>query len=179
MNVEVKLTGVDTIVKALEPKIYDKAMRRTLREIGRGFRTLTVKDVRKTYNVKAKELKSRITAKTIVTSDGLAWKFEVKGRTINLIHFGARQLKRGGVSFLVRRDHGRQKLRSAFIARGSNGALRVFMRKGKARLPIEAKNTLSVAQMFNDDIVDKNLQTVRDKWPSRLRHNIDYYLGDL
>ena len=41
MNVEVRLTGVDTIVKALEPKIYDKAMRRTLREIGRGFRTST------------------------------------------------------------------------------------------------------------------------------------------
>jgi len=179
VKIQIKLEGIDELEKAFDPKIVKKALRRTMGETGRKFKANITKDVRKTYAVKAKELKSHIVGKTINDGDGLRYEFTVKGRTINLIHFGARQLKRGGVSVLVRRDHGRKRIRSAFIAPDRGGRLRVFMRKGESRLPIEAKNTLSVPQMFNDEIVKKNLELVESGWRERLSHNLDYYLGKL
>jgi hypothetical protein len=176
MNVLIELEGVEKIRKSFDPEVFRKALRRTLSESGDRFKTSAVKDVREIYNVKARDLKERIRGR-LVSPD--RYELAVQGRTMNLIHFGASKLKRGGVSVLVRRDHGRKKIRGAFIARDRHGSLRVFMRKGKERLPIEAKNTLSAPQMFNDEILEKNMRDADEFVPKRLEHNLEYYLGKL
>ncbi|ADV47041.1 phage tail protein [Nitratifractor salsuginis] len=176
MNISIELEGIEKIKRSFDPKVFRKALRSTMSESGKKFKTSAVKDVREIYNVSAKALKSRIRAK-LVTPE--RYEFAVQGRTINLIHFGASRLKRGGISVLVRKDRGRKKIRNAFITRDSHGSLRVFMRKGEARLPIEAKNSLSIPQMFNEKIVEKNIREIEEFFPKRLMHNIDYHLGKL
>ena len=81
-----------------------------------------------------------------------------KGRSMNLIHFienkvtladAKRRRKAGDLNqlrFQIKRTGGKKMLPGAFIA---NKGRTVFMRVGKERKPIVAKNTIDVGQMFN------------------------------
>lgn len=72
-----------------------------------------------------------------------------RGRSLNLIRFKARQTRQG-VTVQIRKGGGRQLLTGGFIANKGNGAGGVvFVRTGKDRLPIEARQTIGVQQMFN------------------------------
>jgi hypothetical protein len=145
MQLKVEIEGLDKFKSFLYSDVWYKAQKRTTTEMGRKFRTKVVKDIRKTYNIKAKDLKKSMRTKVEKKGNVFEWKLSVKGRLLSLTHFGARQNKKG-VSVLIRKDRGRKVLAGTFIAKGQ-----VFQREGKERLPIVAKKTLSVPQMFNKD----------------------------
>ena len=105
--------------------------------------------------------------------DAFVWKLNVKSRLLSLTHFGAKQTKKG-VSVLIRKDEGRKTLAKTFIAKGQ-----VFQRKGKERLPLVVKKTLSVPQMFNKETMKKAFEEVSSECPKRFEHNLDYYLGKI
>ncbi len=178
MRVDVNIDGFYELQKALKPESFKKALNRTVRRMGTRFRKTAVKEVRTTYNVKAKKLKQYISAKTHYGKDGVKWIFYVRGRPLSLIHFGARQTRKG-VSVKVRKDRGRRVIKGAFVAPDKGGHFRVFKRKGKERLPIESKYTLSVPQMFNKEILDKAKREVEANYEKEFKHNLDYYLGRL
>jgi len=176
MRVDIKIEGIEliqdmTLLRYTDRDIYDKALGRTVRRMGTLFRATTSKEVRREYTTPAKILKSAIKTQFKFTKTyGYQYRFYVRGRTMNLIHFGARALKRGGVSVgAIKRGSGRIKLRHAFIARGG----RVFSREGESRFkPI---NTLSVPQMFNDRVIKMGISAVDNKWEKELLHNIEYF----
>ena len=178
MRVDVNIDGLLELQKALNPASFRKALNRTVRRIGTRFRKTAVKGVRETYNVKAKKLKQYIKTRTHYGKEGAEWRFYVSGKPLSLIHFGARQTKKG-VSVKVRKDRGRRVIKGAFVAPDKGDHPRVFMREGKKRLPIESKHTLSVPQMFNKEILDKAKREVEVNYEKEFKHNLDYYLGRL
>jgi len=179
MKFNVKLENVEGLEKLLDEKIYRKALQRTIKRMGTKFKKRAMKEVRKTYNVKAKTLKAHIKEHmSKASNNGIEWRFSVTGRPVNLIHFGARQTSKG-VSVKVKKGNGRRVIKSAFIAHDSGGHKRVFMRKGKERMPIESKSTLSYPQMFNKEIIDKAMKEVEENYEKEFKHNLDYYLGRL
>jgi len=179
MKFNVRLENVEGLEKLLDEKIYRKALQRTIKRMGTKFKNRAIKGVRKTYNVKAKTLKAHIKEHmSKASNNGIEWRFSVTGRPVNLIHFGARQTSKG-VSVKVKKGSGRRVIKSAFIAHDNGGHKRVFMRKGKERMPIEAKSTLSYPQMFNKEIIDKAMKEVEENYDKEFKHNLDYYLGRL
>jgi len=173
MQLKVEIKGLDKFESFLYSDVWYKAQKRTTTEMGRKFRTKVVKDIRKTYNIKAKDLKKSMRTKVEKKGDAFVWKLNVKSRLLSLTHFGARQTKKG-VSVLIRKDEGRKILARTFIAKGQ-----VFQREGKERLPIVAKKTLSVPQMFNKETMKEAFEEVSKEYPRRFEHNLNYYLGKI
>lgn len=92
-----------------------------------------------------------------------------KARSMNLIAFvekkislaeANRRLKRGTLQqlrFQIKRKGGKKTIPGAFIA---NQGRTVFIREGKARLPIEALGTIDVPQMFNTKRINSVVRKV-------------------
>ncbi len=171
MHFEVKIEGLEKFQALVDSKVWYKAQKCTTTEMGRKFRTRVVKDVKKVYNVKAKDLKKRIRTRIEKRSAGdVEWRMTVKGSPMSLTHFGPRQTKKG-VSVLIRKDESRKILAKTFVAKGQ-----VFQRKGKGRLPIVAKKTLSAPQMFNEKTMKAAFEEVKREYPKRFEHNLNFYL---
>lgn len=95
-----------------------------------------------------------------------------RGRSLNLINFGARQTKQG-VTFRVRKSGGRKLIRGAFI--GNKGRT-VFIREGKRRLPIKPLQMIGVPQMFNTQRINARVvQTIKDKFPEIFAREAKFY----
>ena len=181
MRVTVKIEGIDEALVAIDPKAYKKALGKTVRRMGQRFRSTATKEVRKTYNIKSKDLKSNMRTVTKTTKEGTEWRFYVRSPQINVVKFGARQTKKG-VSVKIRKDRGRKVIKGAFIANGhfaDQEYQRVFIRSTKSRLPIEAKFSLSVTQMFNKDVLDKAKKEVDENYANEFKHHLEYYLGKI
>ncbi len=178
MRIYVKFDGIDEALAALNPKEYKKALSKTVRRMGQRFRTTATKEVRKTYNIKSAAVKRRISTSTVRKGGKTTWRLDVRGTTVGVINFGARQ-KRRGVSVLIKRNSGRELIRGAFIARGKNNNMHVFVRISKERMDLESKKTLSVPQMFSEEILGKAQKEVEVSYEKEFRHNLDFYLGRL
>ena len=179
MRIDINLKGLEKFEKTVNRKIINKAANRTIRRMGTRFRTTAVKEVRKTYNIKAKTLKQKIRARTHYDKEGnQSWRFYVSGKPMSLIHFAPRQTKKG-VSVKIKKQSGRKIIKGAFIAKGKNGNLRVFKRVGKERLPLDTKYTISIPQMFNEEILDKAKKEVEDNYQQEFERNINYYLRSI
>jgi len=177
MRYDIDIKGIDELRKALDPKLFDKAKRRTVRRMGQRFRANVSKEIRKDYNVNAKVIKKAI-SKGEFKDD--TYRFYIKGRTINLIKFNARVLKKGGVSIkAIKKGGKRTKLRHAFIAKDKGGNLRIFERKGKERLPLRSVATLSVPQMFNKEVMARASRVVTDNFDKEFMHNYEWFAGKI
>ena len=171
MQIRVGVEGLDKFKAFANSVVWYRAQKRTTTEMGRKFRTRVVKDIRKTYNIKAKDLKKSMRTKLVKKGDVFEWRLNVKSRMLSLTHFGARQNKKG-VSVLIKKDEGRKTLARTFIAKGQ-----VFQRESKDRLPLVVKKTISIPQMFNKETMKEAFEEVSREYPKRFEHNLDYYLG--
>ncbi len=71
----------------------------------------------------------------------------------------------------VRVKRGKSKVvKGAFIAEE-----RLFKRKDKRRLPIKKLSTLSIAEMFNKDIVERGFEKVEEHYPKTLERHLLFY----
>lgn len=100
-----------------------------------------------------------------------------RGRARNLIHFGATQTRRG-VTVRIKRGGPRKLIPGAFIANKGNAyGGTVFIRVGGSRLPIEAKQTIDVAQMFNTKRVSERVRAfIEAKFPEVFAHEVEFYV---
>lgn len=156
-------------------KALDQAIVRTVNRLLQRGRTEISKRTRQTYNIKAGDLKAgtRIYRATRGQAEG---KLVIKGAPQRLIKFAGAQ-RPAGVPVRIRKDRGRQIIKSAFIATMPSGYIQVFQRKGKSRLPIESKFTISVSQMAGP-ITDEVFKELIDKEAGpQYQRNLDYYLG--
>jgi hypothetical protein len=108
-----------------------------------------------------------------------------RGRSLNLINFMERSVsmaqarKRGKAGTLnqlfvqIKKAGGKKALGSAFI--GNKGRT-VFVRTGKARLPIKALQTIDVAGMFNTKRVNaKVLAMIEAKLPELFANEAKFF----
>lgn len=168
----IKFSGLDKTLAILNPKIYKKALNRTVNDIGAKTRTQMVKAVRKAYNIRATKLKQHMQIKRS-RYDDMQYVMHIQSRRRNVMNFAAKKLRANGkVSVKIKKDRGRATLRHAFIAK--NGA--VLHRIGNTQ-EVEGVTTLSITQMFNKKIVKEASDMAAKEFDKKLQSNFNFYIN--
>lgn len=138
VGVEFEFNSVE--LRALHPGRLDPAIAKAMRKAGstatRDMRSEASKRVRRRKRIKAKAVRQALVVRKAKGRrlEGQEWAIDVRGDTVRLADYPARQTKRG-VSVEVNRGK-RTLLRSAFMATMRSGHRGVFIRRGPRRLPI-------------------------------------------
>ena len=136
------------------------------------MKTQTIKEVRKTYNVKAKDIKSFMKIKRSSYSD-MRYQMQIRSSPLNAIRFGAKVLKqRGKVSVRIKKDNGRKVLNRAFLSKSGKAVLQ----REKGSQKIKAVSTISIPQMFNDKILKEADDMARKEFSKKLQDNFNFYI---
>ena len=177
------------------------AARRALNTVLRKAKTQTSKDIRKRYNIKARDLNKRI-RDTKATNRNLQAVLTIKSGKIPVYYFGARQTSKG-VTAKILRNKSRTLYKGAFIAPYANQnpddeqELSVFYRASLARgnskdwkhklvkekprriyhgLPIIKQVNVSAVQMFNQSAEANIVQLVNAELPKEYNNELKFYL---
>lgn len=174
------LAGADGIMK--------QAMARAMNRAIEGAKTTAAKDIRATYRVKSADIKATMNLQR-ATPAKLDAQVKSVGQRISLYIFGPSPdqpgtggrfpgmgMTRPPLRVAVKRKGGkgaRKIIPGAFIAR-FGGRLRVAMRKGAKRFPIEVKYGPAVPQMLGVESVIRHVEMVAQKrLDERLAHEIN------
>jgi len=184
MRFTAELEGFDEILRVLDNKTLNKVINRTANEEGRRFSTEVAKNVRKEYNIKSSEIKSKI---SIFKASGDNHRFEltISSPRLDLARFVTSTrtkkvwINRGGKRYKAKRKvvrvkvkRGKQKiLKQGFMVNSF-----LFKRKGESRMPIKKLSTISITDMFRKDIIDKGFEKVKENYPRTLERNLLFYL---
>lgn len=190
----VELTGTVDAAQALSdiPARILQAQQRALATLRRRLGTEAKRDIGAEYNLRAQRIADGLVVKPI--ADGIS--LLGKARGINAIEFNATWSRvkgsglvatssrrkftsirykgrlRGdaalGAKFAIKRGAAPTAHAGSFIARGKNGALLVFERAGKKRLPLQGVYGPSVGQMLKhgrrpERLVDFALRTLQSE----------------
>lgn len=179
LNVRHNFPEVQRALGQLKVNVSNKVMAKSLNTTMNQAKPAMAKQISAEYKVTSAEVKERLRVVPAVSKTGsvkleatLLASNAGKGRSMNLISFversismaqmrkrikkgegGTQTLRQGGVvkkalriRFQIKRSGGVKVIPIAFIA---NDGRTVFVRVGKARLPIKALNTIAITQMFN------------------------------
>lgn len=173
IDIDIKLNGVDEVLKQLNPKAYEQALNRTVNNIGSKMKTQMTKGVRKIYNIQARSIKKYMKIKRS-RYDDMRYGIEINSKRRNVMSFGAIVLKKkGSVSVRIRKDKGRSTLRNSFVAKNGKAILH---RVGKTQ-KIKAVQTISIPQMFNKKILKEAQLMAQKESGNKLKDNLAFYLG--
>lgn len=163
----------------------DVAVRATTSAINRTLaqgRTRVIRSITARFNIKAGVVRERLRINSARRSGG-RYRIEgslespsKNGRASNLIHFKAKQVKEG-VRVQILKGSPAKVIRGAFIINKDNkyGGT-VMIRRGKARLPIDSRVTIDVAQMFNARLVNNDLvKFMVEKFPEVFENEARYF----
>lgn len=155
------------------PTALNQTINRTLRKA----RTEADKGIRQELNIKKADVTKNM--KIHKSTKRTLWgKVTAFGKGLGLIKFGAKQTKKG-VTFKVKKKHGRKLLKSGFIRKMKSGHVGVFVRKDKVQrrgakhgLPIKEGITTSVPEAFSNKIVRDALVKLGQSffWPEFTRN---------
>ena len=172
-EMKVEFDGLDKVLATLNPRVYRKALNRTVNDIGAKMKTYTTKEVRKTYNIKAKDIKQFMQVKRSRYED-MKYQMQIRSSPLNAIRFGAKALKkRGNVSVRIKKDNGRKVLKRAFLSKSGKAVLQ----REKGSQKIRAVATISIPQMFNDKILKGADDMAQKEFGKKLQDNFNFYIG--
>lgn len=160
-------------LRDLRARGFSKAIVRAARKSGgdalRSMRTTAARYVRERKRVKAGAVRD---AMTLIFPRGtgdladLAWTLKVNNKTVPLAEYPHRQTKRG-VSVSVNKGGARKLIEGAFVARMKSGHEGIFVRRGKARLPIDELFSSKITDLFRDTgMVDRTFDRGREVFAS-------------
>jgi hypothetical protein len=175
LDIKVTLLGLDdlrTKLDSMRDDLADMASSAALNKIGAKAQTEMKRAISDEYNLSSSEVASRLSVSK-ASRDNLRvvldpFASSKRGRSLNLIHFlekkvtmaeARRRNKKGQLFtiglhgkklpilyFKIKKNQPAKPIPGTFI--GNNGRT-VFIRVGRSRVPIEAKATIDVPQMFN------------------------------
>lgn len=202
---DIELKGVKEALEMFDPQKVIAAARRSVERIANSGITHASKEIRKEYNIKAKDLRKFLrlsvrpkgySIEAVITGTGLGLalaSFDAKQAGVSAAKGSFRYTKRatrsggrqfgGDVTVRVKTSSGRKVVtgkhaNKPFIARMKSGHLGVWVRQDGARLPIEQLFGPGVGGLFGTkQIMDSTQKHVNDTFPKEFRHNLDYYLG--
>lgn len=180
-NIKTNFPEVAKAMRQLREDVARKATASALNKTVAQAKTAMSREIRAEFNMTAAKVGAALKVNNARAS-GANFRLEAslesprqRGRSLNLINFMERsttlaQAKRRGKAgtlnqlfVQIKRAGGKKALGSAFI--GNKGRT-VFVRTGKARLPIKALQTIDVASMFNTKRVNvKVLAMIEAKFP--------------
>jgi hypothetical protein len=179
INVRTNFPEVVAKLNQVSDQISSRVMVRALNATITQGKTEMARDISKEFRIKVGEAKNRLDI-TPASSKGGVYKFEAslqatkkgKGRSMNVIAFVTSVPKRNKkgklsqVKFQIRRSGGKKSITGAFVA---NKGRTLFIREGKARLPIKAVSTIDIPQMFNTQRINDVVQRVMlDKFEANI-----------
>lgn len=174
MSVTVRVNATDLHkalrdLRAQSPRAVTRALNRTLDQVA----TRAGREVSKETGLPVRRARDAMT-KVRATFSLLRALLQVRGFRIPLIQFRARQTKRG-VSYTLPR--GRGSAPGAFIRTLASGHRGVFMRKGRARLPIKELFGPSLPKAFLQAWIQRTLREVaKESFAKTLEHEIRFQL---
>jgi hypothetical protein len=160
MQVSVKV-DVDRALKALDaiPRNVDRAAATALNRVGTTAHAVAAREISQVTGLKVSEVK-RYVPLAKADRNTLTATLSAKPWAPNLIHFSARQTRRGVSANAWRK---RKVYKGTFIA---NKGRTVFKRVGKLRLPIEPVHGPSVPREFvKQHTLDAIRKTVGERFP--------------
>ena len=167
-EIEMDFREFDKIKNILNEKTFNKAVVRTLNRVANAGFTAGSKKIREEYNIKARDIKKASKIRKATFNDQRVI-LTISGGSIPFKYFGAKQTKKG-VTVKIKRYGPRILVKHAFIGgyipkrkgrsykmvKVSNwGGGHVYIRKGKARLPIVklAATSVTIPKLFASDKV--------------------------
>jgi len=172
------IDGFEEAINYFRGDIVQKTAIRSSKIEAKRFVTGSVKDVRKEYNIKAKDLKTHIHINKADRYD-MATLIKIESKRLSLSMFAPkiRRIRtdngyREGVSVKVKKRERRKIVKGAFLFDNT-----IYMRETKARYPLGVVNTLSIPQMFNEDIINRSKRRFEENYPKTFSHNLNYYLS--
>ena len=187
----VKFEGFEEVKRTLERlpnELRDKAIRPAINKVAEKARAEINRAIPQEFAVKASEVRNAVEIRkargdkleAVISIFGSSSK---RGRSMNMIHFLAavqaagqafkvrgKKLKKSDMAalqqqlgFLIKKGGGIKKIEGAFL--GNKGRT-IFMREGKARLPIKPLQVIGFSQMFNSKrISSRVMQKINDDLP--------------
>ena len=155
------------------------ANRSTINKVLAKARTATSKAVRDIYNIKAGDLNKVIKIRR-ASNQRLQGVISVRTSKTSLIKFAARPRKvnkRIGVTVKVKKSGSRKLVKGGFIgtAKGTT-AQQIFVRRDKARLPIDKRFTLSVSDMVQIEGEKALNETIKKDLPRIQKSELNEYI---
>ena len=193
MKLDIKTTfpDVQRQLKSMQDDIGKRAIASALNKTVAQAKTAMSREIRAEFRISAMKVGASLKVNNARAAGGnlrLEASLESprnRGRSLNLINFleGSTTLaqarKRGKAGTLnqlfvqIKKSGGKKALGRAFI--GNKGRT-IFVRTGKARLPIKALQTLDVAGMFNTRrINDKVLAMINAKFPDLFANEARFF----
>lgn len=174
IDVRHNLREVEISLGELAGNIRDKAVVRALNRTATTIRAEAAREIKAEYNLKVGEIKGQMRIDN-ATAALLRSRVVVSGKPMSLSDFAPRQNSQG-VTVLIKRGQ-RKLIRHAFLLNRPGGSP-VFIRLGKARLPIKKLFTLSLPSAFTNDKVMSALKRVAGKrFPEAFAQEARYYLS--
>ena len=185
MTFNASLDGSEELLKLLDKKTLNKVLNRTANDEGRRFNTQVAKDIRKEYNIKSADVKSKVKV-TRASGDNNTFELTITSQRLDLAKFiSSITTKKVPVNRKGKRYKGKRRIVKVKIHRGKAKELhggfyaskQLFKREGKGRLPIKKLSTISVTQMFTEEIVDRRFKKVEENYPKTLERHLNFYVG--
>lgn len=170
---------VERQIQRLQADIARQATSRALNRTVEQAKTAMGREIRAEFNMTASTVNQSLRIRRASARGGvLALDAELSSisrpgkRSLNLAHFSARQILKG-VSFKIKRGGPRKTIPGAFMI---NDGKTVMIRKGKARLPIKALQTIDVGQMFNTKRINETVvRVIKQKFPEIFMREAAFY----
>lgn len=195
LSIKSDFQQVNRQLSALSNAVQTRVIPAALNKTGAKAKAEMTRAITDEFNIKAADVRGRLRVSR-ATRNVRNWEVVLdpfassrKGRSLNLIHFlekkvslaeGRRRRKAGTISqlqFQIKRVGGKKIIQDAFI--GNKGRT-VFVREGKQRLPIVAKNTIDVPQMFNTRRISARvLAKIRQELPIEIQRAISATLSGI
>ena len=191
-DIKTNFPDVQRQLQAMQADIGNRALASALNKTVAQAKTAMSREIRAEFNMSASKVSAALQVSKARAGGGrvhLEASLESpskRGRSLNLINFMERSVsmaqarKRGKLGTLnqlhvqIKKAGGKKALGSAFI--GNKGRT-VFVRTGKARLPIKALQTIDVAGMFNTKRVNaKVLAMIEAKFPELFANEAKFFI---
>ena len=190
-DIKTNFPDVQRLLTDMHKDVATKALASSLNKTVAQAKTAMSREIRAEFNMSASKVGAALKVNNAQASGGtvrLQASLEAprqRGRSLNLINFlersttmalAKKRSKAGTVNQLhvqIKKTGGKKALGSAFI--GNKGRT-VFVRTGKARLPIKALQTIDVAGMFNTKRVNaKVLIMIEAKFPELFANEAKFF----
>jgi len=188
----VNLPALTTWVKELPTEVFERAAISALNKTVGMAKTEMSRQIRAEFNLPASVVNEGLRIQRATSSHGnMSWQAvlespNVKGRSMNLIHFDARA-DRSGVSVKIKRAGGRKVVAGAFIA---NKGRTVFRRVPGTTMNSRSRytgtkhaeqivpvQTIAVSQMFNTTRINAAVvEFIESKLPDVFAHEAAFFL---
>lgn len=151
LNITANFADVQKRLDAMRDDVAAKALARAVNRTLEQARTAMSREIRAEFNISRSKVDQSLVIRRaspragVYAIEGRLESPTKRGRSLNLINFDARPTSKG-VTVKIKKGGPRKLIKGAFIA---NQGRTVFIRTGKSRLPIEARQTIDVAKMFN------------------------------